>query len=127
MTEARDLAAAEDEVERAKEQMLGTVRDISRQLQPHHLVAELWEDAKIKGADLAEEAVDAVKARPLAATGIVAAIAMFLAREPLMGMAGKLVGGKKSKKTAPAKAAKTESKAAPKPRTRKKTITEKTA
>ena len=88
MTDDRDLSAAEDEVERAKDRMLGTVRDISRQLQPHHLVAELWEDAKIKGADLAEEAVDAVKARPLAATGIVAAIAMFFAREPLMGMDG---------------------------------------
>jgi len=130
MTDDRDLSAAEDEVERAKDRMLGTVRDISRQLQPHHLVAELWEDAKIKGADLAEEAVDAVKARPLAATGIVAAIAMFLAREPLMGMAGKLVGGKKDKKgkkAVPAKAAKATTKAAPKPRTQKKNIVEKTA
>lgn len=120
MTDNRDLAAAEDEVERAKERMLGTVHDISRQLQPHHLVAELWEDAKVKGADLAEEAVDAIKARPLAATGIVAAIAMFLAREPLFGMAGKLVGGK-SKKPVPAK----ETKASPKPKTKKKTKTEK--
>ena len=126
MTNNRELAAAEDEVERARERMLGTVHDISRQLQPHHLVAELWEDAKIKGADLAEEAVDAVKARPLAATGIVAAIAMFLAREPIMGLAGKLVGGKKSKKTVPAKAAKT-TKPLPKPRSRKKNTVEKTA
>ena len=48
--------------------------------------------AKDKGADLAENAVDAVRARPLASTGVVAAIAMFLAREPLIGLAGKLAG-----------------------------------
>ena len=40
---------------------------------------------------MAEDAVDAVRARPLAATGVVAAIAMFLAREPLIDLAGKLV------------------------------------
>jgi phage protein D len=55
----------------------------------------MWEDAKDKGADLAENAVDAVRARPLASTGVVAAVAMFLAREPLMELAGKLAGRKK--------------------------------
>ena len=48
---------------------------------------------RIKGADIAEDAVDAVRARPLAATGVVAAIAMFLAREPLFDLAGKVVDG----------------------------------
>jgi hypothetical protein len=58
---------------------------------------EAWEKAKDKGADLAENAVDAVRARPLAATGVVAAITMFLAREPLMDLAGKMVEGAKEK------------------------------
>ncbi len=66
-------------------------------MQPHRLMEEAWEKAKDKGADLAENAVDAVRARPLAATGVVAAITMFLAREPLMDLAGKLVDGAKSK------------------------------
>ena len=51
-----------------------------------------WDSAKDKGADLAENAVDAVRKRPVAATGIVAAIAMFIAREPLMDLAQKAVG-----------------------------------
>ena len=54
---------------------------------------EVWEKAKDKGADLAEDAVDAVRARPYAATGVVAAIAMFIAREPIMGLSGKLMNG----------------------------------
>ena len=59
----------------------------------------LWDDAKDKGADLAEEAVDAVKARPLAATGILAGLALFLAREPIADLAGKAWNGATRKKS----------------------------
>ena len=96
MTDER-VSAAEFEVERARGRMLATLKEISRQVEPHRLMQEAWEKAKDKGADLAENAVDAVKARPLAATGVVAAITMFLAREPLMDLAGKLVAGAKRK------------------------------
>lgn len=122
MTDRDEIAQAEDAVEDARETMLGTVHEIARQLAPRHLVGELWEDAKVKGADLAEEAVDAVKARPLAATGIAAALAMFFTRKPLMNMAGKMVGrGGKAKKRAPAKPPSTPRK----PRARKPAQTEK--
>ena len=77
------IARAEAAVEAARDRLIDTVQDIAQQLEPRRLIGELWEDAKNKGADLAEEAVDAVMARPLAATGVVAAIAMFLAREPI--------------------------------------------
>ena len=87
------VRAAEFEVDRARSRMIATSQEILRQLQPHRLVQEAWETAKDKGADLAENAVDAVRARPLAATGVVAAIAMFLAREPIVDLAGKLVDG----------------------------------
>ena len=91
------VRAAEFEVDRARSKMIATLQEISRQLQPHRLMEEAWEKAKDKGADLAENAVDAVRARPLAATGVVAAITMFLAREPLMDLAGKMVEGAKGK------------------------------
>lgn len=91
------VKAAEFKVDRARAKMIATLQEISGQLQPHRLMEEAWEKAKDKGADLAENAVDAVRARPLAATGIVAAITMFLAREPLFDLAGKLVGGTKGK------------------------------
>ena len=98
MTEDPRIARAEAAVEAARDRLIDTVQDIAQQLEPRRLIGELWEDAKNKGADLAEEAVDAVKARPLAATGVVAAIAMFLAREPIADLAGKMLDGFGDKK-----------------------------
>jgi hypothetical protein len=63
--------------------MLETAHELQARLQPKTLAGEVWEKAKDKGADLAEGAVDAVAKRPLAVGGVVAAIAMYLAREPL--------------------------------------------
>jgi ElaB/YqjD/DUF883 family membrane-anchored ribosome-binding protein len=91
------VKAAEFEVDRARARLLSSLNDVSHQFEPHRLMQEAWEKAKDKGADLAEDAVDAVRSRPFAATGVVAAITMFLAREPLMDLAGKLVDGAKGK------------------------------
>jgi hypothetical protein len=98
--ELPSVLAARAEVEAARKRMLGTLAELQRQFAPHALVREAWESARDKGAELAEDAVDAVKARPLAATGVVAAIAMFLAREPLIDLASKLVDGVNQKRTA---------------------------
>jgi hypothetical protein len=103
MTDGERLEAAEADVERTREALIGTLRELTHQFEPHRLVREMWEDAKDKGADLAENAVDAVRARPLASTGVVAAVAMFLAREPLMELAGKLAGRKKKTGGKPSK------------------------
>ena len=65
-------------------------RVLQARLAPRTLAADAWEKAKVKGADLAEDAVDAVKARPVAVGGVVAAIAMFLAREPIRDAGGKI-------------------------------------
>ena len=91
------IKSAEFEVDRTRARLLATLNELSHQFEPHRLMQEVWEKAKGKGADLAEDAVDAVRARPIAATGVVAAITMFLAREPLMDLAGKLVDGAKGK------------------------------
>jgi hypothetical protein len=100
-----EIAAARIGVERARGQLLETLRaaersigDFLEELTPRHIMREAWDGAKEKGADLAENAVDAVKARPLAATGVVAAIAMFLAREPLIDLAGQIVDDVKGKR-----------------------------
>jgi hypothetical protein len=106
-----EIKAAEFEVDRARTRLLATLNELSNQFQPHRLIQEVWEKAKDKGADLAEDAVDAVRARPLAATGVVAAFTMFLAREPLMDLAGKVVGGMKGKSR---KRGKSKAEAAPK-------------
>lgn len=77
------LIAAQATVEQARESLIDTARELQQRLQPKTLARDAWESAKNKGADIAEDAVDAVKRRPVATGGIIAAIAMFLAREPI--------------------------------------------
>ena len=98
MSESPQVLAARIEVERARARLIDTAGELQLRLAPKTLAREAWEGAKVKGADLAEEAVDAVRARPLAAGGIAAAIALFLAREPLIDMAGKLIDDISEKK-----------------------------
>jgi hypothetical protein len=83
MSETPKVAAARIEVERRRGELIETARELQARLQPKVLANEAWEKAKMKGADLAEDAVDAVAKRPVAVGGVVAALAMFLAREPL--------------------------------------------
>ncbi|MEO8175263.1 MAG: hypothetical protein ABI626_01220 [Sphingomicrobium sp.] len=118
-----EVAAARIEVERARARMLESASELQAELiemfSPQNWARDIWEGAKEKGADLAEEAVDAVRNRPAVAGGVLAAIALFLAREPLIGMAGKLADGVGTKRKA-RKSRKTAAAAAPKPQTRRK-------
>ena len=108
--EAR-IAAARLKVERSRERLIETAQSLARQLEPGRIARGLWDDAKDKGADLAEEAVDAVKARPIAATGIAAGLALFLAREPIAELAGKWWNGARTRKKSKGTAAKTRAQA----------------
>ena len=95
MTETPEILAARADAEQAQARLVATLHELQQRLAPRTLARDAWDGAKSKGADLAEDAVDAVRRRPVAAGGIVAALALFLAREPLMDLAGKAVGGKK--------------------------------
>jgi len=105
-----EVRAAEFEVDRARSKLLATLQELSQQFQPHRLMQEVWEKAKDKGADLAEDAVDAVRSRPVTSSAVAAGIVAFLAREPLMDLAGKVVAGAKSKTKKRRKAAPQKSK-----------------
>lgn len=94
------VAAARIQADKARAQLMETAQALQQRLSPAVLAQNAWEGAKSKGADLAEDAVDAVRKRPAIAGGIVAALALFLAREPLMDAAGKLAGGAKAKRKA---------------------------
>lgn len=96
-----EVSAARIEADRARAKLMATAHELQVRLSPATLARGAWQGAKMKGADIAEDAVDAVRARPLAASGAVAALALFLAREPLKDLAGKLadaVSGKGSEK-----------------------------
>jgi hypothetical protein len=90
--DSSDIAAARAEVDRSRARVMASAHDLQERLSPKVLAKDAWQGAKEKGAGLAEDAVDAVRARPLATTGVVAAVTMFLAREPLIDLAGRLAG-----------------------------------
>jgi uncharacterized protein DUF3618 len=106
------IEAARLEVERSRSQLLGTARELQQRLEPGKLTRDAWQSAKEKGADVVEDAVDAVRKRPYAAGGAVAALALFIAREPMMELFGKLSGvmtsDKPKKLKKPKKSKKTE-------------------
>ena len=113
MIKQHRIALAENEVEAARARLIDTVGDFAGLLEPRKIMSEVWESAKVKGADLAEDAVDAVKKRPVMVGGIIAAVTAFLAREPLKDAAvmaydamtsDKKTKGEKKKATASAPA-----------------------
>jgi hypothetical protein len=104
--ESASVTEARRKADQARAQLMATfddildyAHDLQRKLEPSHIARDAWETAKSKGADMAEDAVDAVRKRPVAATSAVAAIALFIAREPLMDLASKLMSSKANKKT----------------------------
>ena len=118
-----EIAAARIEAERARARLMGTARELQDELlellSPHNWARDIWEGAKEKGADLAEEAVDAVAKRPAIASGVVAALALFFAREPLIDMAGKVAKGVQAKRKASKDKPKAAKPGAAKPQPRK--------
>ena len=103
MRDNAQISAARAEGDRTRARVMATAHELQERLSPKVLAKDAWQGAKEKGADLAEDAVDAVRARPLTTTGVVAAITMFLAREPLIDLAGRLadsVGEKRKSRKA---------------------------
>lgn len=92
-----EIAAARINAERARARMMDSAHQLQERLSPRVLAQNAWEGAKTKGADLAEDAVDAVKRRPAAAGSVAAALVLFLARHPLMDLAGRMTGGSKDR------------------------------
>jgi hypothetical protein len=91
------IAAARIEAERARARMMSSAYQLQERISPKVLARDAWEGAKMKGADLVEDSVDAVKRNPGTAGGVAAAAMLFLLRQPLMDLAGKVSGGVKTK------------------------------
>lgn len=80
--EAR-LSQARYEAEQAKKRLGSSVGAVQYRLKPGTLANNAWEGVRDKSSDLADDALQAVKARPVAASGVLAGLVVFLAREPL--------------------------------------------
>ena len=105
MSEPEPIRAARAEVEARKAEMIDTVRELQQRLQPATLASGAWEAAKNKGANLAEDAVDAVRSRPVAVGGVAAAFGLFLARAPIKDIARRFYDGMTSARDEPPRAA----------------------
>lgn len=80
--EAR-LAQARYEAERARKRLVTTAGALQYRLRPATIVSQAKEGVVEKSRELAEDAIQAVKDRPAAVSGVVAAITLFLARGPI--------------------------------------------
>ena len=66
-----------------------TLEEVQERLRPTNLAGEAWDGVKEKSANLADDAVEAVKARPGMVSLALGAVALFFARKPI----GRAVGG----------------------------------
>ena len=86
-----DLARVQYEAIQAKKRLASTAAALQYRLKPGTIVNNAWEGVRDKSSVIADDALQAVKDRPAAASGVVAAIAIFLVRHPLWRAATRLV------------------------------------
>ncbi len=86
-----DLARARYEAIQAKKRLNSTMGALQYRLKPQTIANQAWEGVRDKSTELADDALQAVKERPGAASGVVAAIVIFLARHPLWRAATSIV------------------------------------
>jgi len=77
----------------AKARLDNTLGALQHRLRPGNLAGEAWDGVKDKSADLAEDALQAVKKRPGTVSLAVGAFALFLARGPLTRAVGRYISG----------------------------------
>ncbi len=90
---ADEIRLARQEVEASRRRLAGTAAELQQRLKPGTLASNAWEGVKDKGGEIAEDAVGAVKSRPVAVSAALAAFTLFLARAPIKAAVGRLIDG----------------------------------
>lgn len=98
---AQRIAAAKAESQEARRLFLSTATALQLRLRPGTLATQAWTGVKEKGGEIADDAVEAVKHQPAIASGVAAAFLLFLAREPIMSAASRLLNGGSDDKARP--------------------------
>jgi hypothetical protein len=80
---APELTRAKNEAEAARRRLTTTAAELQQRLKPATLASNAWEGVKDKGEELADGAVEAVRARPVAVSAALGAFTLFLARAPI--------------------------------------------
>ncbi|HET9638149.1 MAG TPA: DUF3618 domain-containing protein [Allosphingosinicella sp.] len=90
---AGEISIARQEAERARRRLAATAAELQQRLKPGTLASNAWEGVKDKSGDIADGAVEAVKARPVPVAAVLAAFTLFLARAPIKSAVGRLFDG----------------------------------
>jgi hypothetical protein len=77
----------------ARRRLIETAGELQQKLKPKALASNACEGVKDKGGTLADDAMQAVKGRPVAASAALAAFALFLARAPIKSAVSRLFSG----------------------------------
>lgn len=97
---ADDVRLAKREAELARRRLAATAAELQQRLRPKTLAHNAWAGVKDKGGEIADDAVEAVKARPVAVSAALAAFTLFLARAPIKSAVGRLFDGEDNEKDA---------------------------
>ena len=82
-TETRRIEQASADVQQAKKRLASTLGALQYRLKPATLMSNAWEGVRDKSGEVADTTLQAVKGRPVTVSGVLAAIVIFLARDPL--------------------------------------------
>lgn len=91
---AAELTRAKQEAERARRRLAATVAELQLRLRPGTIASNAWAGVKGKSGEIADDAVEAVKARPVPIAAALTAFTLFLARAPLKSAMSRLFSGK---------------------------------
>ena len=90
-TEA-DVRAAQAQAERAKRDFSNTLHELQSRLSPKRIASDALHSVTSGGTHLAGGAVHAAQSRPIAASGLLTALLVLLARGPLLSLLNRLLG-----------------------------------
>lgn len=88
-----DIRLAKQEAELARRRLAGTAAELQQRLKPGTLAHNAWTGVKDKSGEIADDAVEAVKARPVPVAAALTAFTLFLARAPLKAAVSRLFSG----------------------------------
>jgi hypothetical protein len=80
---APEILQARRRAELARRNLLATTTELQQRLKPGTIASNAWEGVTEKASDVADGAVEAVKARPVAVSAALGAFTLFLARQPI--------------------------------------------
>ena len=91
---ANELRLAKQEAELARRRLAATAAELQQRLKPGTIASNAWAGVKDKSGEIADDAVEAVKARPVPVAAALTAFTLFLARAPLRSALSRMFSGR---------------------------------